>query len=188
MNVKVEKRVYLEDDEEPIELTVRVPASLHKKIVEQAKQRGLSQASFVREALMKATETNPELEKEIDKLLDACTTEDTFEIEDEQGFLHQVSQSKLKGDVWTAKQLDKVAEKLVVGWEHYFIQPDINDLIERFAQAMELSKAQKQYLDRKITEILKQKGYDVEPSKTEESSESETEASEETEETEEIEE
>jgi hypothetical protein len=185
--MKIPKRVYLEDDEEPIELTIRVPASLHKKLIEEAKKRGLSQASFVREALMKATETNPELEKEIDKLLDACTTEDTFEIEDEQGFLYQVSQSKLKGDVWTAKQLDKVAEKLVIGWEHYFIQPDINDLIERFSQAMELSKAQKQYLDRKITEILKQKGYDiVEPTETEKSSE--TEASEETEETEEIEE
>jgi len=184
--MKIPKRVYLEDDEEPIELTIRVPASLHKKLIEEAKKRGLSQASFVREALMKATETNPELEKEIDKLLDACTTEDTFEIEDEQGFLYQVSQSDLKGDVWTAKQLDKVAEKLVIGWEHYFIQPDINDLIERFAQAMELSKAQKQYLDRKIGEILKQKGYDVEPTETEESSE--TEASEETEETEEIEE
>jgi hypothetical protein len=183
MDVKIEKRVYLEDDEQPIELTVRVPASLHKKIVEQAKQRGLSQASFVREAIMRAVETIPEIEKKIDKLLDSCTTEETFEIEDEQGFLYQVSQSDLKGDVWTSKQLDKVAEKLVIGWEHYFIKPDINDLIERFAQAMELSKAQKQYLDRKITEILKQKGYDVEPSETEETSE--TEASEETEEIEE---
>jgi len=173
------KRVYLEDNEEPLEITLRIPKNLHEKIMEQAKKQGLSQASFVRQCLMKAIETNPETTKQIDALLEACTTEDTFEIENENGFLYQVSESELKGEVWTPKELDKVAEKFVIGWQHYFMQPDINDLLARFSKAMELTKAQKQYLDRKIAEILKEQGYDVtESSETETSETEKTETSE----------
>lgn len=158
---KEQKRIFLPDNEEPLEITLRIPKNLHEKIKEQAEKQGLSQASFVRQALMKAMESNPATSKKIDELLASCTTEDTFEIENENGFLNLVSTSQLKGEIWTTKELDKVAPKLVQGYQGYFMSPDINDLISRFSKAMELTKPQKQYLDKKVAEIFRKQGYDI---------------------------
>jgi len=145
------KRIHLDDDEENIEAIIRLPRSLYEEIKAEAERRGISTASFVRETLMKALKVPAEIDEEINELLESCSVdEDSFEIEGVNGFLVCVSDSSLKGDLWTPKQLDKVAEKLVIGYHRYVFPPKLNDLIDRVAKAMELNKQQKDYLARAL--------------------------------------
>jgi hypothetical protein len=153
MSVEFEgrKRIHLDDDEETIEAIIRLPRSLYEEIKAEAERRGISTASFVREALMKALEIPAEIDQEINELLESCSVdEDNFEIEGVNGFLVNVSDSSLKGGMWTPKQLDKVAEKLVIGYHGYVFPPKLNDLIDRVAKAMELNEEQKDYLARAL--------------------------------------
>jgi hypothetical protein len=144
---KGRKKIHLDDDEETIEAIIQLPKSLFEEIKAEAKRRGISTASFVREVLMKALKVPAEIDEEIDELLESCSVdEDSFEIEGVNGFLINVSDSSLKGDVWTPKQLDKVAEKLVIGYHGYVFPPKLNALIDRVAKAMELNKRQRDYL------------------------------------------
>jgi hypothetical protein len=153
MSVEFEgrKRIRLDDDEEVIEAVIRLPRSLYDGVKAEAKIRGISTASFVRDALMKALKVPAEIGEEISDLLESCSVdEDNFEIEGVKGFLANVSGSRLKGDVWTPRQLDKVAEKLVVGYHGYVFPPTLNDLIDRVAKAMKLNEHQKDYLARAL--------------------------------------
>lgn len=175
MNKKIEfkptKRIYLDDAQKTVEVTIRLPGDLYEKVTEQAKKRGLSTASYVREALMTSIDVSPEEEKEIKRLLEDCSTEEGFEIEGEDGFLNQVIQRNLRGEIWTPKQLDKVAVKFFDGWEGYFVQPEAEDLAKRFRKAMNLDKRQAQYFDGKVVEIAKNRGFpEAKTTETEEES------------------
>ena len=153
MSVEFEgrKRIHLDDDEESIEAIIRLPRSLYEDVKAEAEIRGISTASFIRDALMKALKVPAEIDEEINDLLESCSfDEDNFEIEGAKGFLVNVSDSSLKGDVWTPKQLDKIAEKLVIGYQGYVFPPKLNDLIDRVAEAMKLNEQQKDYLARAL--------------------------------------
>ena len=146
------KRIRLDDEEEPVEAIIRLPQGLYEDIKAEAKMRGVSTAAFIRNALVKALKVPVAIDKDIDELLESCSVdEDNFEIEGVNGFLANVSDSSLKGDVWTQKQLDKVAEKLVIGYHGYVFPPKLNDLLDRVAKAMKLNEPQKDYLARALT-------------------------------------
>lgn len=155
------KGIYLEENEESQDAIFQLSKKQLDTLREKAEERGISMASYVREALIKSFASNipEETKQQIDQLLKDCSTTDEeegegFIIEDKQGFLNQVAERKLTGKIWVPDQLDKVAEKFAIGWENYFFPPETDNLMERFNQAMKLNKAQRDYLEQRVTEIL----------------------------------
>jgi predicted DNA binding CopG/RHH family protein len=68
MSVEFEgrKKIHLDDDEENIEAIIRLPRRLFEEIKAEARRRGISTASFVREVLMEALKVPAEIDEEID--------------------------------------------------------------------------------------------------------------------------
>jgi len=93
MSVEFEgrKRIHLDDDEESIEATIRLPRSLYEDVKAEAEIQGISTVSFIRDALVKALKVPAEIDEEINDLLESCSfDEDNFEIEGAKGFLVNV--------------------------------------------------------------------------------------------------
>jgi hypothetical protein len=155
--------IYLENEGDTIDALFRLSKTQYETLKEKAKEKGVSMASFVREALIKnfGSDIPEETKQEIQQLLEDCSITDEegegFTIEDKQGFLNQVGERKLIGEIWTPEQLDKVAEKFAIGWERYFFRPDTDNLMERFSQAMKLDKTQRDYLEQRVTEIIEER-------------------------------
>ena len=163
------KRVYLEDDAETLDVTFRITKKQYETLKEKAKEKGISMASYMRESLIKSfpSDVSDETKQNIDQLLEDCSQTDEwedepkFEIEGEQGFLNQVVQRELTAEFWTPRQLDRVAERFVVGYKGYFVKPDVNSLLKRFGKAMKFDKTQREYLERKVIEVLEESGIEL---------------------------
>jgi len=122
--------VYLEDEGDTIDTLFRLSRTQYETLKEKAREKGVSMASYIRESLIKNFSSNISNEKkqEIDQLLRDCSTTDeldgeSFNIEGKEGFLNQMAERKLIGEIWNPEQLDKIAEKFVIGWERYFFRP-----------------------------------------------------------------
>lgn len=158
------KSIYLEDETEKRDVTFRMTQEQLDTLREKAGEKSISMSSYIREALIKSFSSDipEETKKKIDKLLEDCSAEEGgFSIEDEDGFLNQVATRDLTEDIWTPEQLDRVAEKFVIGYEGYFFPPDVGDLSKRFVKAMKLDKTQEEYFGRKIVEVAREHGIDA---------------------------
>ena len=108
-----------------------------------------------------------EQRERIDRLFNDCETFFGFEIEGDEGLIIQVQKRDLKGAIWTGEMLDNFAVKLNVGYDGYVSKPNVNELIQRCAEAMDLSTAQH---NRLIETFAKLRGLAVEDETSEESS------------------
>jgi uncharacterized CHY-type Zn-finger protein len=158
------------ESDEPPKYNLYIDASLPDKninfrlnrdlaaIVSQgAQQRGLSEASFVRESIMfRSNRASPNENREIDRLIQNCIEikegQRTFMFDGEQGFLTQASKRKLTGEIWTLENLDKIVL--------YLRNTSYTD---KCIQALGLDRTQIQYLKvsimATIDEIQKENEY-----------------------------
>jgi predicted Zn-ribbon and HTH transcriptional regulator len=135
------RNMYSYADQASQDMVVQLNKDYYKQAKDEAKRRGMSLSSYVRESLLhRLKKISPEKELEIDKLLSECTSlEDeqiTFIVEGEQGFLNQLAQKDLTGEVWTPSQIDKVVLR---------ISRSPKQVEDQCIQAMKLDKMQTQY-------------------------------------------
>jgi len=110
--------------------------------------------------LQPATKKEIDRTKDVEELLNDCTNpstwdeeETSFELEGPGGFFAQVQERNLIGSIWTEPLLTKYAGMLKLGHDGYAFPPSYDDLIERSAEAMQLNKEQRVFLQQKISEL-----------------------------------
>lgn len=128
------------------DILVQLNEDLLEQAKGEAKERGMSLSSYLRESLIhRLYKTTPEKELEIDQLLSNCTSQEDSErrliIEGKEGFLNQIAEKGLTGEVWTFSQIDKVALRL---------RTSPKPTEEQCLQAMKLDKMQTQYFKTQV--------------------------------------
>jgi len=121
-------------------INFRLNQDLHETVRQGAEQRGLSEASFIRESLMfRSNRASPDKNREIDKLIQSCIEikegSRTFMFDGPQGFLAQAVERELIGEVWSPENLDKIVPYL-----------KNTSYKEQCIQALKLVRLQIQYL------------------------------------------
>jgi hypothetical protein len=140
------KRMYSYADQPHQDMVVQLNREFYEEAKAEAEKRGMSLSSYVRESLLhRLKKVSLEKELEIDQFLAKCTSLEEGQIkfitEGEQGFLNQIAERSLTGEVWTPSQLDKVALRL---------KGSSTSTQEQCVQAMKLDKVQTQYFKTQI--------------------------------------
>jgi len=133
--------MYSYADQPSKDILVQLNEDLLRTAKDEATKRHMTVNSYVRESMIyRLYKTSLEKELKIDQLLEECTSleegEKRFLVEGEKGFLNQVAEKGLTGEIWAFNQIDKVALKL---------RTSPKSTEEQCVQAMKLDKVQAQY-------------------------------------------
>lgn len=138
--------IYSYADQPSKDILVQLNETLLEQAKGEARERGMSLSSYLRESLIhRLSKTSPEKELEIDQLLSNCTSQEDSErrliIEGKEGFLNQIAEKGLTGEVWAFSQIDKVALRL---------SRSPKPIENQCLQAMKLDKMQTQYFKTQV--------------------------------------
>lgn len=140
-NESTSRYAYSYADQNSKDFLVQLNEHLLDQVRQEAERRNITLSSYIRECLIhRLGKSLPQQEAQIDRLLEYCTAKEgnrTLIVEGEEGFLNQVAKRGLTGDVWTFRQIDKLARKL---------HTSPRSVEEPCMKAMQLDKVQAQYL------------------------------------------
>jgi Zn finger protein HypA/HybF involved in hydrogenase expression/predicted DNA-binding protein len=135
---------YIDKNKPDKKILFRLNLDLYEKLKQRAKEREISESSFIRESIMHRTiRSSMEDSTKLEALFDECSVWThgkgmILQLGGEQGFINQVKKRKITSTLWTPKYLDKLASVIL----------DLEETRARFddlLDALNLNREQSQF-------------------------------------------